>query len=282
MGKVGKAIGSVAKGVGSFIGIGAGGEAADAAGDAANLQAQYQKEALDYLKEREALPQQFREGALTQLAGLAGLEGGEGDQQALIERAMQSPLYKQLMGGRKFGEDAIMRTMGTGGNLRSGNLKDSIFTYDTQLQNDALLQAYNQQLQGLAGLGQLPSMAQEIANQTSNIGTTLAQGEIAQANARQSGDSNLFGNVLGLGNLGVAAFGSGMFSDRRLKKNLEYVGKVKGFDWYVWDWNKIAEKLGLSGKGQGVMADEVFDSHPHAVGLKDNFLFVNYHHLGVM
>ena len=43
--------------------------------DAANIQAQAQREALAYLKEREAVPQQFREGALKQLGGICGLEG---------------------------------------------------------------------------------------------------------------------------------------------------------------------------------------------------------------
>ena len=71
---------------------GGGDEAAEAATDAANIQAKYQREALDYLKEREALPQQFREEALTGLGGLYGLPGGTGDQQKLVDRAISSPL----------------------------------------------------------------------------------------------------------------------------------------------------------------------------------------------
>ncbi len=48
-------------------------EAAKASERAAETQAEGQEQALEYLKETEALPQYYREQALTQLGGLYGL-----------------------------------------------------------------------------------------------------------------------------------------------------------------------------------------------------------------
>ena len=83
--------------MGDFFG-GGGDDASDSAKDAAQIQADYQREALDYLKETEALPQQFRESALKYLAGAYGLPGGEGSQQEIIDQARESPLYGAMMG----------------------------------------------------------------------------------------------------------------------------------------------------------------------------------------
>lgn len=255
-------------------------DVADAPKEAAEIQAKYQREALDYLKEREAIPQQFREGALTQLGGLYGLEGGEGDQQALIEQAIASPLYQAMMGGQKMGEEAIMRHAGMTGGLRSGDVQGAMYDYNTQLQNQALLQSYNQQLQGLQGLAGLPSNVSQIAAQTGAIGQTLAQGDIASAQAQQMQKQQSAGNIMGLGQLGLAAYG--MFSDRRIKKNIKLIGKVNGYNFYTFKWNKIGKALGLDGETCGCMADEVFQKNPEAVSLKDGFMFVNYSAIGVL
>ena len=262
---------------GSFLGYGAGEEAGEAGLAASQLQAQYQREALDYLKEREALPQAFREEALTGLGGLVGLEGGTGSQQELIDRAIQSPLYQSIMGGREFGEEAILRSAGATGGLRSGDVSANLYDYNTRLQNQALLESYNQQLQGLQGLAGLPSMAPQIAAGTAGIGQTLAQGQVGAAQAEQVGSQQFMSNVLGLGTLGVS-----MFSDRRLKKNIKFFTTIKGFNWYEWDWNTVANKMGLEGSCSGVMADEIVDTHPEAVSLKDLFLFVDYSKIGVL
>jgi hypothetical protein len=261
--------------------------------EAAKIAAKSQGKALDYLKEREELPQQFREEALTSLAGLYDLEGGEGDQQALIERAMNSPLYKALMGGRELGEESIMRNASATGGLRSGNVQGAMYDYNTQLQNQALLQSYNEQIQGLTGLASLPSGANAIAQTISSIGATraggvagagatTAQGMIADANAKSQGSQNAMGNLMGLGSLGIDAYASGMFSDRRLKSDIKFLGKIKGHNFYSFKWNKIGEALGLKGKTCGCMAEQVFDKNPEAVILRNGFMFVLYNMIGVL
>lgn len=249
--------------------------AAKAATRAAQTQAAAQREALEYLKETERLPQQYREEALTEMRGV--YMGTPEEQQAIIDRAKSSPLYQQIMGGLDAGEDAILRNAATTGGLRSGNVQHNLADYSTQLQNKALLDSYNQQMSGLSGLAQLPSLAPQIASKTAGIGQTLAQGQIASAQANQAAKQNQFGNLMGLGGLAL-----GMFSDRRLKSKVTKIGEVNGFNLYSWTWNSVAEKLGLTGSTVGVMADEVHDEMPEAVIIKDHFMFVNYNMIGVL
>jgi hypothetical protein len=210
----------------------------------AEISAQSQREALQYLKQREAIPQQLREQALQRLGGIYGIQGktippitytpstggmfsglrdiagrkGEVPtqeepfgQQQLIQQAMESPLYGAMIGGRKAGEEAIGRHASMTGGLRSGNIQDAFYDYDTQLQNQALLQSYNEQLQGLRGLAGLPSYAPQIASGMAGVGQTLgqgvsgagqtiAQGQVAAGQAQQQGlqgISNIIGSGMG-------------------------------------------------------------------------------------
>jgi hypothetical protein len=251
-------------------------KAAAGATQAADIQAAAQLESLEYLKEREEIPQQFREEALTRLGGLYGLPGGRGSQAYLVRRARQSPLYQEMIGGREAGEEAILRSAAATGGLRSGGVQEALYDYNVQLENQALLQAYNQQLAGLTGMAQLPSASAQIAQQMGDVGATRAAGVQAAAQAKQAGTQQMMSGLMGIGQLGISAYGAGMFSDRRLKKNIVKTGKVKGFNWYNWEWNEVANKMGLTGKCTGVMADEVFDIVPDAVMVKNLFLFVNY------
>ena len=224
-------------------------KAADTSLGGAATQAGSEREALDYMKEREAIPQQFREGALKGLGGVYGLEGGTGSQQDLIDKAISSPLYKGIMGGREAGEESILRSASMTGGFRSGNTQSNLYDYNVQLQNKALLESYNQQLQGLTGLAGLPSNTNQIAGQMGQIGQTLGQGQIAAGQAQQAGTQQMINNTMGWANLGVNAYGAGAnFSDRRLKNNLEKIGEVNGHNWYMWDWNIVANKMGLDGK----------------------------------
>lgn len=256
-------------------------DSSDAARDAAATQAAWQKEALKYLKEREEIPQQFREEALKGLGGLYGLPGGTGDQQELVDRAISSPLYKAIMSGQEVGEEAILANAAMTGGFRSGNVQGNLYDYNTRLQNKALLESYNEQLQGLTGLAGLPSNVSQIAGTMTGIGQTLSQGQVAAAQAEQAGSQQRFGNLLGLGNLGLAAYGAGMFSDRRLKNNLEKIGEVNGHNWYMWDWNIVANKMGLKDKSEGVLADELVKTNPECIGIKDGFMFIDYTKLGI-
>jgi hypothetical protein len=256
--------------------------AADASVQGANIQADYQREALAYLKETEEIPQLFREEALKGIAGAYNIEGGAGSQRDLIDRALASPLYGSIMGGQEAGEDAILRNAAATGGFRSGNVQHNMYDYNVQLQNRALLESYNQQMQGLQGLAMLPSNANQIAQQTSEIGTTYGQGIIAAGQAQQQGYQNIGNNVMGAVNLGISAYDAGMFSDRRLKINIKKIGLYKGFNIYAWDWNIVANKMGLTGSTIGCMADEVYPKVKSAVSIKNLFMFVDYSKIGIL
>lgn len=256
----------------------AGKEAQQAITGATETQVGFQREALDYLKEREALPQQFREQALTQLGGLAGLEGGEGSQQALIDRAKESPLYQSILGGREAGEESIARHASMTGGLRSGGTTADLAEYNTNLENTALLTSYNQQLQGLQSMANLPSNAPQIAAGTAGIGQTMAQGQIAGAQANLQSKNMMMNQLMGLAQTGVSA---AAFSDIRLKESIQLIGTFKGHNWYKWDWNEEAANLNLFGEGEGVMAHEVYETRPEVIGDNNGYITVDYEVLEV-
>lgn len=255
--------------LGGLFGGGGGKDAAKASIAASETQAEAQREALDYLKEVEAVPRQYREGALGALGDFYGL-GGADAQQSAVTGLQASPIYQAIMGGREAGEESILRNQAATGGLRSGNTQEALYDYNTQLQNQAMLQAYQDQIGGLGGLAGLQSYAPQIASGTAGIGQTLAQGQVAAAQAKQAGSQQGFGNLMGLGQLGLQAYSA--FSDPRLKSDISPAGTRNGYPWYTWTWNKAAEAVGLKGKGEGVMATEVEDWR---LGEHNGYLTVN-------
>jgi len=167
----------------------AGKDANKAAGNAANIAAQGERDKLDYLKQVEALPLEMRDKFLPQLADV--YSGGQG-QQDLINSAQNSPLYKQLIsnieGSQPFAEESILRNASATGGLRTGTTNENLARLQFQQQNDknaALTQTYGQQLQGIQGLAGIPLNTNNIANATAAPSATLAQGQIAGAQANQ-------------------------------------------------------------------------------------------------
>jgi hypothetical protein len=284
--------------------------AATGATGGAQTSASAQQHALDYLMTNDTLPRNLRESALNSLGGLYGGTG------SITERAMASPLYKSAV---QQGENAVLRNASATGGLRSGTANENL----AQVNQNALVAAYNDQVQGLQGLSSLSSNANNIAGYMSSIGNTLGQGQINSANilgqgqvsaaqnfanytaqgaqeltsgnlaaanalsqgqiakAQNSaqGSQNGMNNMMGMAGMGMQAFSQ--FSDRRLKSNIEFAGEENGVRKYKWTWNKIARRLGLSGKGSGVMADEVLKTHPEAVSMRDGYMHVDYSKLGV-
>lgn len=190
--------GPLGAGIGAGMGLGAGssldaaGYASDAAAGAAAAQLQAQREQLAYLKEVDALPREYREAALKKLNEMYNTPGGG---QQIISEAMQSPLYSAIMGGQKAGEQAILRNQAATGGLRSGSTQSNLVDFNTNLQNTALLTAYEDRTQGLKGLANLPSQSTNIATTIGNMGTTAAQGIQAQGQAFQQGLQGVTGAI---------------------------------------------------------------------------------------
>lgn len=249
-----------------FSGEDAGRDAARATQAAADAQARAQMEALKYLKETEALPQQFRESALQMLGGAYGAPGDVGSEQ-FMQRAKSSPLYQAIRGNLPQQEEAILRNQSATG-ARTG-ATDKMLAENAR-QNE--VQALSGVLSGLQGLASIPSNANTIANQISGIGGTQAAGIQGAAQARQMAQQQGMGNLMGLGELGLAAFSA--FCDPRLKEDATLIAVIDGIQIYKWKWNKEAEKLGLVGEGVGPMADEIQRIMPDRVTKRNGYLYV--------
>lgn len=65
-------------------------------------------------------------------------------------------------------------------------------------------------------------------------------------------------------------------SDRRLKKNIKWVGTVNGHDVYTWDWNDLAIERGVTDPTFGVIAQDVPREFTIMV---DGYLMVDYRNL---
>ena len=75
---------------------------------------------------------------------------------------------------------------------------------------------------------------------------------------------------------GTLAALAAAFSDRRLKENIEKVGEENGFNIYEFNYKHNPDK-----RFRGVMAQEVQEIMPEAVGESKGFLTVNYDLIGV-
>lgn len=189
--------------------------AAETVGEATGQSIAAQRESLEYLKEINLLPQQYKEEALTALSQQAA--GGGPTQAQRITSAQQSPYYQQLMGSQKAGEESILRHAGATGGLRSGNVQKNLYDYNVNLKNQALTSAYNQQLQEeatqratLQGLAGISTGASEIAGITSGIGQTQAQGTMAAGQAGLQGRMDVLGGLLGAGKDLLGSYFGGM------------------------------------------------------------------------
>ncbi len=196
-----------------------------------------EQNALDYLMRTEELPLQYRDQGLAAL----GDYFLDGNQQRFYDQAMQSPAYQSMM---QQGDDAILRNASATGGLRSGNTQQALAGNSQNVLNNLV----QQQMQGISGLARTPLNTNQISNQMSGLGQQRGQGYLDAYGAQQQGLGSLI-------DTGTALYRA--FSDIRLKQNIEHTAvDDKGTNWYSWDWNENAEKLGLKGSAYGVMAHE--------------------------
>lgn len=96
------------------------------------------------------------------------------------------------------------------------------------------------------------------------------QSQLGASNAQSAGNANMMSGLFGLGQMGLMGYGMGLFSDRRLKKNIKRLGtNDKGLGIYSFEY--------IFGGGMvGYMADEVEKVSPGAVREVGGLKIVNY------
>ncbi len=137
---------------------------------------------------------------------------------------------------------------------------------------------------GIAGAGQAALMAgnKSAAEVAGQMGTNATGAFNAQANYQASmQEQDQTGSILGgLGGLAVGAAKLGAFSDRRLKQDVELVGKDEATGLNLYEFSYIDDPD--LARYVGVMADEVRPLFPDAVQRDANGMDrVNYQMLGI-
>lgn len=221
--------------------------------------------------------------ALNQLAGLYGLQGGYnpagtvrfGPDGKIVETPAGdapagsagggTPNYAAFFSSPDYqwalqqGQQGLDRAASAGGNLFGGARAKAAADYNQGMATQQFGNYFNR-LSSLAGIGtqstnQLGQTLQNTGNNISQglmgMGDARASGYTNAANARQAGYNNLFN--LG-GSLGAAA----IFSDRRLKTDVSFVGMEGPYRIYKY-------KYLWGDEGVGPMADEVREINPDAV-----------------
>lgn len=129
-----------------------------------------------------------------------------------------------------------------------------------------------QYMQGMAqGAG---TIGQGLNMQMNGLSTIL-NGQISQRNAAMDAQGEMWGAVLGAG----GAMGAAKLSDRRLKENIELVGRDERtqLNLYTFTYKDAPHRT-----FRGVMADEVQAKYPEAVTLlPTGFMAVHYPKLGI-
>ncbi|GEC30474.1 hypothetical protein N181_10035 [Sinorhizobium fredii USDA 205] len=206
----------------------------------------------------------------TRLANLA-------NQKASFENAAQAQGYAQALQNADFGNSAKQQMHQNGQSATAANnaLQDQSFNArqaQINAENTARANHLNEQYalrnQPINEISALLSGAQVTnPNFVPTQGQSIQpvdyaglvqqnyQNQMSAYNARQQGGGNLLGNVLGM-------FEKIPLSDRRAKKNIEKVGRLKGHNLY--EFNYRGEQ-GRGPKHIGVMAQEVEKTRPDAV-----------------
>lgn len=197
-------MGGIVNTVTDTLGLTDSGAAAEAAERGAATTAGAERESLDYLKELDALPREFREKALSQLGNIFGF-GDEGAQQEFYGGLTSDPFYEMIKGTLPEREKAFLRGQSATGDLRGGSSILGLGDVAQKTEREALAGAYQNQLQGIQSLMGTPSYGREIATGISGVGRTLGQGQIAAGQAQQDAAQGGLNTLLGVGKLASGA-----------------------------------------------------------------------------
>lgn len=284
-------------------------KAADAQSQAAQAGIEEQRRQFDEIRRLLAPYVEVGTPALEAQRALLGLGGADAQQQA-IRQIERSPFFQSQI---EQGERAMLQRAGATGGLRGGNLQAGLAQFRPAMLQQAIEQQYAR-LGGMTSLGQQSAAGVGTAGQAmgGNISNLLQQQGAAQAggilgatapfaqmaqlpmqmaglNYARTGQfgipglfggtpitqaANTYGTIPGSEQTLMLAqqdFGMPTYSDRRLKRDVRRISTRKdglgvySFE-YVWG----------GGRHIGLMAQEVVNVYPEAVGSIGDFMTVNY------
>lgn len=217
-----------------------------------------------------------------------GAEQGVTSAQALVNRNLSganlqgNPYLDAILSKTRENVAGSVNDQFSGAGRYGSGMHAAILTRElADAENQARYQDYGvergYQQQAIADAQNLMGGSQSLLNNAAElpwIGVQAANGAVRQASGgygttttKQSG--GLGQTLMGLAGTGLQA--AAMFSDRRLKKDVKRVGRLRdGLAVYRWRY--------LNGdEGEGVMADEVATRRPWALGpVVDGYATVNY------
>lgn len=183
------------------------------------------------------------QGRIGQAAdGIAEAGGAQAGYQGYLQQAGFAPAMRQM-------SQATVGQGAASGLLNSGTTVKRLQNRGTEL-NQSFFNNYLQQLSGVANQGLQAGQLVTSAGQRSQGGGPSTAGTIAS----------------------LAGKAAAIFSDRRLKRNIERIGEfADGLGIYRFRYIMSKEMV------EGVMADEVAKLRPHALGpVRGGFATVNY------
>ena len=268
--------------IGGAIQSRAAGRAADAQSEAAERGIEEQRRQFDAV--RELLKPYVDVGgpALQQQQNLIGLGGPEA--QAAAIAALESG--ESFQAKVRQGEEALLQGASATGGVRGGNIQGALAQFRPAMLQSEIDRQYGR-LAGLTTLGQQSAAGvgtagiqtgARISALEGDIGSAQAGGELATGRAL-SGVFNLPSQFLGLqygyagspGGAGTTPGLSGIFSDRRLKTNIQRIStRPDGLGVYQFEY------IWGGGKHIGLMAQEVLGIYPDAVGSVGGYYTVDY------
>jgi hypothetical protein len=206
----------------------------------------------------------FNQGQAVRGQALQQLGQNLGSMEQLTQGA-----YGREMGQVGFNNQMAMDQFGMAGNIFDRGMQASMMPWQQ-------MGAGMNMMQGMQQMQMAPwelAMNARISQANTDIGAAGALSNVATA-----AGPPLWGPLISGATQGYTA----KHSDARLKKNVKRIGTIQdGLGWYEWDWNDKAEAIGVDDEPTfGVIAQEVAEVMPHAVGQRDGYLTVDYSLIG--
>lgn len=186
------------------------------------------------------------------------------------------------------GQKALERKLNASGKTYSPEAAKALLEYNQNFGSNEYNNSYNRfnidqdnlfnRLATLSGFGQTASgqianAGQNYANQGTELYTGMGNAVTGANLANKANNSSMFNSLLGAG---AQLGGAYLFSDRRLKENIELIGEEKGYPIYKFNYINIPEKTYI-----GVMSDDIRKITPEAVSEFEGYDKVNYSLLGI-